>query len=595
MKSVEHALPAQQHKEAACKAEGFGTPKEDKKPQCARFLPKRALPVIFLPGIMGSNLRMSAERQALLKRKDNIAWRPDSLGKDNARGASTEKPVNRQLALDPLCTTVDVYNPSGPSAVSGDERHKNVELDARFPSPMLVDDPPTVKNGRTATQKARSRGWGEVYFGSYGELLQRMESRLNNTFSDCKLRPEWLDVIGAETTAWWPVPELPQVPLTEEELKQVVSGCWFPVYALGYNWLQSNGESARMIAKRITALIEALIKSGYECNQVVVVTHSMGGLVGRALVHPDFGNLQDSVAGIVHGVMPAIGAPAGYKRIRAGFEDPGLLRDIKGSIGAKVAGNFGDEVTAVLANSRGGLELLPTDAYGNGWLRVLHRGLELDAWPKTGDPYAEIYKTDGKWYSLLRKDWINPSGLTPKMGGGTFQRTCSYLDKAQSFHKAIRNTFHPNSYAHYGADAGRQSFGEVVWEISEHCVDTTGWRDWPIVDDDRQGRLEVARWQRDQPNTPFSKGFSIGTPASIYATLTPPSAPGDQTVPAKSADHQLRSGKFKGVFRQVGYEHQSSCKDPHVIASTLYCIVRIAQRAKWTCVKEDKHEFDSIS
>ncbi|WP_229415759.1 esterase/lipase family protein [Pseudoduganella armeniaca] len=416
MTRAEHALPAQQHEKAACKAEGFATPKEDKRPQCARFLPKRALPVIFLPGIMGSNLRMSVERQAMLKRKNNIAWRPDSLGTKNVRRVSTESPQDRQLALDPLCTTVDVYNPSGPSAVSGDERNKNVELDPRFPSPMLVDDPPTAKNPRTAVQKARSRGWGEVYFGSYGELLQHMESRLNNTFSDGKLRPEWRDVVGAETTAWWPVPELPQASLTEEELKQVVSGCWFPVYALGYNWLQSNGDGARMIAKRITELTKALIKSGYECNQVVVVTHSMGGLVGRALVHPDFGNLQDSIAGIVHGVMPAVGAPAGYKRMRAGFEDPGLVRNFKGSVGAKVAGNFGDEVTAVLANSRGVLELLPSDAYGNGWLRIVHKGIELDSWPKAGDPYTEIYKTEDKWYSLLRKEWINPSGLVPKMG-----------------------------------------------------------------------------------------------------------------------------------------------------------------------------------
>jgi pimeloyl-ACP methyl ester carboxylesterase len=594
MTKAEHPLPAQQNSGAARKAEGFATPKQDQKPQCARFLPKRVLPIIFLPGIMGSNLRMSAERQALLRKTDNIAWRPDNLGATDAYDASNEKPRDRQLALDPLCTTVDVYDPKGPPDISGDKRHDNVKLDSDFPSPFLVDDPPTVKNGRTAAQKARSRGWGEVYFKSYGALLQRMESRLNNTFSDGQLRPEWRDVVDADPAVWRPVPELPQVPLTEEELKQMVTGCWFPVYAFGYNWLQSNGDSARAIAKRINLVITGLTKSGYECNQVIVVTHSMGGLVGRALVHPQIGKLQDSVAGIVHGVMPAIGAPAAYKRIRAGFEDPGLMSSPQGSIGAKVAGNYGDEVTAVLANSRGGLELLPTGAYGNGWLRVIHRGAELDAWPNNGDPYNEIYKTEDKWYSLLRKAWINPGALPVKKGGGTFKRTCDYLDKAKGFHQMIENTFHPNSYANYGADPARQSFGEVVWEISDYCSNTTGWRDWPIVHDTRQGRLEVVRPVSDQPVTPYAETFDFGAP-SIYATLLPPNAPGDQTVPCKSADHQLRSGKFKGVFRQTGYEHQSSCKDRHVIASTLYCIVRIAQQAKWVCIKEDNHEFDSIS
>lgn len=594
MTKAEHALPAQQNGEAARKAEGFATPKQDLRPQCARFLPTRVLPVIFLPGIMGSNLRMSAERQAVLRRKNNVAWRPDSLGPKSGPDAAVAKPQERQLALDPLCTTVDIYDPAGPPEVSGDKRHENVELDRNFPSPMLADDPPTAKNRRTAAQKARSRGWGEVYFKSYGELLQRMESRLNNTFSDGKLRQEWRDIVGAETAAWWPVPELPQAPLTEEELKRVATGCWFPVYAFGYNWLQSNGDSARMIAERIDRLIKGLIKSGYECNQVIVVTHSMGGLVGRALIHPEIGKMQDSVAGIVHGVMPAIGAPAAYKRIRAGFEDPGLLLHPEGSIAAKIAGNFGDEVTAVMANSRGGLELLPTEAYGNSWLRVRHKGMDLEAWPKNGDPYREIYKAQDKWYGLLRKDWINPSGLPAKEGGGTFKRTCDYLDRAQRFHNKIRDTFHPNSYANYGADAERRCFDEVVWEISENCTDTTGWRDWPILHDTKQGRIEVARPAADQPSTTFSKSFTSGRAASIYATLLHPSAPGDQTVPARSADHQLRSGKFKGVFRQVGYEHQSSCEDKQVITSTLYCIVRIAQQAKWLCVKEDKHEFDSI-
>jgi hypothetical protein len=51
----------------------------------------------------------------------------------------------------------------------------------------------------------------------------------------------------------------------------------------------------------------------------------------------------------------------------------------------------------------------------------------------------------------------------------------------------------------------------------------------------------------------------------------------------KSADYQLNSGIFKGVFRQVGYENQGSYKDPRVIASTLYSIVRIAQEARYKC------------
>jgi hypothetical protein len=53
MTTAEHPLPAQQHNGAARKAEGFATPKQDKKPQCARMLPKRVLPDYFSAGDYG--------------------------------------------------------------------------------------------------------------------------------------------------------------------------------------------------------------------------------------------------------------------------------------------------------------------------------------------------------------------------------------------------------------------------------------------------------------------------------------------------------------------------------------------------------------
>ncbi|MGZ4964782.1 MAG: esterase/lipase family protein [Limisphaerales bacterium] len=556
------------------------------------MLPKRVLPIIFLPGIMGSNLRMSAERQRELKQKDNIAWRPDGLDPSNPTkiaGAASESPGDRQLQLDPLQTTVDIYDPSGLRDVVGDGRHGNVTFDANFNSALLASDPVTLINGATALQKARARGWGEVFFKSYGQLLQHLESRLNSTFSEGKLRPEWRDVVGIDPQIWGADPKPPQQILTEEELKKFATGCWFAVYAFGYNWLQSNGESAKIIATRINKVIDDFNSSGYECNQVIVVTHSMGGLVGRALIHPKFGNLQDKVLGIVHGVMPAIGAPAAYRRIRAGFEDPGLFHTnkaaIEASVAAKVAGNHGDEVTAVLANAPGGLQLLPSEAYGNGWLRVRHNGHDLETWPKHGDPYNEIYKLKGKWYALFREDWINPSGRSFRQGGGTFERTCKYLDKAKDFHQMITETYHQNSYAHYGADSKRHSFSEVVWEIV-NCTAPTGWQNWPILEDNKQGQLKLVDWDPGAVNNIASLLADDATPSPVSARLHPASAPGDQTVPVKSADHQLHSGKFKAIFRQTGYEHQSSYKDQRAVAATLYSIVRIAQNAIWNNEKD---------
>jgi hypothetical protein len=575
-------LPANTSSYANQKVEGFATPKADTSHQCAVFLPKRVLPIIFLPGIMGSNLRITnPERIRRLGQTDNKAWRPDDLGATSAHAASTVSPRERQLRLDPATTAVDIYNPNGPSDESGDGRHGNVKLASDFTSALLADDPPTKDKEirRTAVQKARIRGWGEVYFKSYGELLQHLESRLNGTFSNGKMQPAWQDVVGVNPSAWRPDATLPQQPLTEEELKKVATGCWFPVYAFGYNWLQSNGVSAKAIGARITAVMKSLNDSGFECPKVIVVTHSMGGMVGRALIHPDYGGLKDSVLGIVHGAQPAIGAAAAYKRIRAGFEDPGIMHGIEASVGSKVAGNMGDEVTAVLANAPGGLELLPTQAYGNEWLQVTHDGHRLDAWPKKGDPYEEIYKVRGKWYSLIREEWINPADLPPALS--SWNETVKKIQRAKGFHQAITDTYHDCSYAHYGADPEHLSFGNVVWDISRNCGDTTGWDTWPILGDTRQGRLDLVRWDEAKPNKACARGPGATTPMPIQATILPPTELGDQTVPVRSSDHQLRSGRFKGVFRQTGYEHQGSYKDPRAVASTLYSIVRIAQQAKW--------------
>jgi triacylglycerol esterase/lipase EstA (alpha/beta hydrolase family) len=67
----------------------------------------------------------------------------------------------------------------------------------------------------------------------------------------------------------------------------------------------------------------AITASGRKCEKVILVTHSMGGLVARyysELLDGDFG--QKNILGIVHGVMPDRGAPMAYKRMKAGEAVP---------------------------------------------------------------------------------------------------------------------------------------------------------------------------------------------------------------------------------------------------------------------------------
>lgn len=574
-----YQLPSQPERKCSAETEGFFTPAEDRLPQTHSILPKRVLPIIFLPGIMGSNLRMTPARQRLLGRTNNIAWRPDSLAQ--AKILISGDAAMRQLQLDPNATEVDGYDPetnsTGNATETSDERHGVVSvnlsysLDVRANTPLLIDDPATNKSPKTRDQKARERGWGEVFFKSYQNCLELCEWRLNTAFFGGRLHWWWKNIVGVPPTNWQANPQSPLQELDEATLKGAVYKCWFPVHAMGYNWLQSNRRSGIVIAERIEALIESYKKKGYQCEKVILVTHSMGGLVARAVIHPKMGNLHDKVLGVIHGVMPAIGAAAAYKRMRCGFEDPGMLSlSPQVSATAKVLGNLGPEVTAVLGNSPGGLELLPSQAYGNNWLRVVHKGRTLKELPKGSDPYEEIYKLRGKWYGLLREEWINASRLNDDAG---YANTCRLLDQAKKFHAEIHDTYHRQSYAHYGADPEHAAWRDIVWAIDDKAkvLDVDGLQ---IAKDDFQGSLHVT-----DPKFPSRPGEAG---PQFSAKLQPADSPGDQTVPLHSAEQQLLSNRFGGVFRQTGYEHQNSYQDERVLHSTLYCVVCIAHTMTWS-------------
>jgi hypothetical protein len=547
------------------KAEGFCTPKEDRIPQVMSIPPKRVLPIVFLPGIMGSNLRMSEERRLRLRKSNNIAWRPDHT---IATAAFIKAdPATRQLQLDMNHTEVDIYdpvgNPTGDRSETSAERHDNgrirVSLNVGIDTPLLTDDLPTQSPRRTKEQKALERGWGEVYFSSYRTILERCEELLNTPHRFGNWPLFW----GVAPAKWQAHPQLPLAVISEAELKKSLAGCFYPVHAMGYNWLQSCSKAGTTIAARAEALIQKYRSEGYQCEKVIIVTHSMGGLVARALIHPDMGNFAEKVLGIVHGVMPAVGAPAAYKRMRCGFEE-GYF---KVAPTPKILGNYGAEVTAVLANSEGGLELLPSGAYGNGWLQIRKDRIVLKLLPEKGDPYEEIYKVRGKWYGLIREEWLNPA----EDEDASFDRTCKLLDKAKKFHGAIGETYHAQSYAHYGVDPARPSWEEVTWEVGQGQL-YSNWAAAEIVKDDQHGNFAIA------PDT----GRKAKQHKPIDVRLKPSTGAGDQTVPARSADHQFLSGKFKGIFRQAGYEHQASYDDMNALSATMYSLVRIIQTMQWS-------------
>lgn len=581
--------------------------------------PGKIIPVIFLPGVMGSNLRMSAVRQRQLGRPDNRAWRPDDIGTVETVGGSgignwfkNATPAQRQLVFDPNETEVEYYHyteskerfdPNGVVTKESDVRHQNVPVTLN-PIPPLMGSRDSWQPGQpeeprkfaSIAQVARWRGWSEVLFGgAYGKMLQTAERFLNNI----------IDKKGKVNLAWQLVPKDSSgvkmslidgkisdllmgdpeelgasggEPITEADLK-VIAPCWYPVHAMGYNFVKSNGESAVVIADRIRGLVAGYKKRGFQCEEVIIITHSMGGLVGRALIHPKYGNMLDDknvkVLGIYHNVMPTIGAAGAYKRMRFGFREKDT---IPARYEAKVLGFDGQNATAILANAPAPLEMMPGTAYGLDWLKVIDgRDKVLWSWPRGhGTALEDIYlKPATAWWRLINPEWVNPGNVLLSNGGGIVN-VYKRLEKASRFLSSIENTFHPVTYASYCASPEHMSYGDVVFKViasSGSEVDSAGhvvpWPapdTWVLLTDDMKTTLTVQAGQR-----------------VLTLQLQHGNAPGDETVPSGRSANHIKGTLFEqGKAKGKGYEHQNSYADPQVLASLLYSVVKIAKSAKWS-------------
>ncbi|MDB5746536.1 MAG: hypothetical protein JWP72_1384, partial [Massilia sp.] len=559
--------------------------------------PRKVIPVIFLPGVMGSNLRLSKQRQKRLERPDNRSWRPDDMVGTKGAAAvfdaglvgwyKNASPEQRQLMLDPNETEVEYYHyteskdrfdPEGPETLAADKRHQNVP-DSLEPIPPLVGarKPTGWKPGRviakpreSPAQVARWRGWSEVLFtGSYGQLLKTAESHLNNMVAGDSANPMWKPYFTDPST-FGGVDAGPA--LTAQDLKKIAA-CWYPVHAMGYNYLKSNGKTAKVIAERIRGLAKGYQKRGFKCDEVIIVTHSMGGLLARALIHPKYGNLLNDpavkVLGIYHNVMPTMGAAASYKRMRFGFLEQGA--GFIAETGAKVLGINGEHATAILANAPAALELFPGSAYGKSWLKVVDgSGREMWSWPgDKGSALESIYlQPADAWWRLINPKWVNPANLE----SGSIAAVLRRVELAAAFIEDIKTTFHPTScYGSFCSSPERLSYGEVVFKVTDpevwdsRNILLTPAESWKLVSDDAQGTLKVQTDSR-----------------VLTLVLQPPAAPGDETVPA-ARSAKLITGKLfvHGETKGKSYEHQNSYADKDVLASLLYSVVQIAKTAKW--------------
>ena len=392
------------------------------------------LPIIFVPGIMGSRLKNQEGKKV---------WDPDDkwfmLKNYGHRKADAE--LKKSMIIGKK------FDPSYLEVFNDDKKHNKV-----------------LNHEKDKTRD--KRGWGGVYWNSCGEFLKKLQTR------------EWDQTVNLFFV--------------------------FPVHVFGYNWTASNDLAGQKLAAEIDRVIQLYRDMGRYCDHVILVTHSMGGLVARSACMLE--GIKDKVLGIVHGAQPSDGSPAAYWRMKGGFERPHSVPDMdimqwfknpvkafrhkkanllkgegmgipftdlkisEGKITAWILGTDGEEVTALLGSMPGGLELLPNKRYTNNdgepcWLELIDSNGNKTALPKI-DPYDEIYREEELYYRLVNPDWLNPGTKENKEQLADFKSNWDQylinLDEAETFHeKLAAETVHPETYQYYSS--GIASADRVVF------------------------------------------------------------------------------------------------------------------------------------
>lgn len=511
--------------------------------------PGRTLvPVIFIPGIMGSNLKSNGKK----------AWVPpngiiEGLGEAFSRSGQKPKDRQRQLTADDC----DVY-----------EHNEAVKLNDSY---LALDK-----------KEAERRHWGELHAASYLPILKELEERLNypycNPEYDDNLPPQdaWKGAMHPQDGGPWS----PRTPLTDEEFSSHLGRIYFPVHACGYNWLKSNDDSAKRVIARIEEIEKRIEGSGYYtyAGKVLLVTHSMGGLVGRRVAQL----VPDKILGVVHGVQPVTGAPVVYRRFKSGTEAGGFF-DLAGIGAAVVLGWDAADTTCVLGNSPGPMELLPTRHYGPGWLRIKDgKGNEFRL-PQgdpaailegrmEADPYAGIYEVSAldKWWGMVDPGLLDPAG---KLNDNDDMPPRKYFLKqlgfAKKFHDALGLACHPNTYAHYGDDPKHASFASVTWETSG----------------DLSGVSAEALLNAPRTSAKLTGKTVVEIGGTTYTfRLKGQDGPGDGTVPTPSGAAAHRLEGIREVFGLTGFDHQFSYNNEIAQHTVLYAIGKLVQPID---IKED--------
>jgi len=268
-----------------------------------------------------------------------------------------------------------------------------------------------LQEGSPANARERARGWAGVAWGPYGGFLRALQRGLARGGAiDC------------------------------------------PVWAFAYDWRQRNATTAELLQ----AFCEHVL-SAAKAEQVILVTHSMGGIVARAALAKK-GAFKQKVAGVVHIAQPVLGAPVAYRRFLAGTS-----RKIDGWTMRYLLGREPADTANIFSALPGAMELLPhdgrttpTEPAHRKWL-VLRRAGADDA--HTRFP--------GLWTLDLYTHDFHPPHLVPETSA-VRRQIVDLARNAHRFHREIKVQFHKPTRSVFGT--GVMTDSRVVLDMGEKGI-----------------------------------------------------------------------------------------------------------------------------
>ena len=211
--------------------------------------------------------------------------------------------------------------------LSADDEHEILRFDNKAdvmerPSLTTLASQPSFK----LTEKEISHGWGEIALQFYLGFLRSLVDP-----KDPNDRTKFAPSDGSQ-------------------------GLHTPVYAVGYDWRQSNAISAA----RLVTKIKRFLQQENNAQEVIIISHSMGGLVTRSALL-QYADLSSKVVGVLHIQQPVTGATVfDPRRFYTGAIGP---FDNPLPLGILIMGTDPQKFALTVCGLRGPLELLPTPQY----------------------------------------------------------------------------------------------------------------------------------------------------------------------------------------------------------------------------------------